>query len=138
MNEITLIGHVGRDIRLNRSRDRQTAVLGFSIALNDRQFDRRTREWVDRPTVWQDVVTFGARAENAYETLTRGMAVVVVGKLADNSYTREDDTISRTQLLASHIAVDLSTATAEVTKVIRSPECATNGDEVVGAGETAG
>jgi len=94
-DEITLVGHVGRDIRLNPGRDGAVAVLGFSIAINDRQFDRRKSEWVDRPTVWQDVVAFGARAENAYDTLTRGMAVIVVGKLADNSYTRDDDTLIR-------------------------------------------
>jgi len=127
MNEITLIGHVGRHIRLNHSRDNSTAVLSFSIAMNDRQFDRRKGEWVERPTVWQDVVAFGTRAENAHDTLSRGTAVIVVGKLSDNSYTKEsrepggeDIVIRRTQLIASHIGVDLSAATAQVTKTTRA------------------
>ena len=133
MNEITLTGNVGREIRLNHSRDNGTAVLSLSIPMNDRQFDRRKGEWVDRPTVWQDVVAFGARAENAYDTLIRGMAVVVIGKLADNSYTKEsrepggeDIVIRRTQLTATRIAVDLSAATAQVTKATRNPDSADN------------
>jgi single-strand DNA-binding protein len=133
MNEITLIGHVGRHIRLNHSRDNATAVLSFSIAMNDRQFDRRKGDWVERPTVWQDVVAFGARAENAHDSITPGTAVIVVGKFSDNSYTKEgrepgdqDIVIRRTQLIASHIAVDLGLATAKVTKNVRDPETRTD------------
>lgn len=140
MNEITLIGHVGRSIRLHHSREQGTAVVSFSIAMNDRQFDRRKGDWVERPTVWQDVVAFGARAENAYDTLTRGMAVIVVGKLADNSYTKEgrepgddDIVIRRTQLIANHLAVDLSAATAQVTKTTRNQQPAGNDTEAAAA-----
>jgi hypothetical protein len=62
------------------------------------------------------------------------MAVIVVGKLADNSYTRDDDTlIRRNQLIATRIAVDLSAATAKVTKANRGHEPAATEGEVVTA-----
>lgn len=119
---------------LNHPRDNASAVLSFSIATNDRQFDRRTGEWVQRPTVWQDLVAFGTRAEIAPDTLTRGMAVIVVGKLSHNSCTREgrepgeqDIVIRRTQLIASHIGVDLNAATAKVTKTSREADTRTEG-----------
>ena len=61
-------------------------MLTFSLAVNVRRFDR-TGRWADRPTVWKNVSAFGALAENAHGTLSKGMTVTVTGTEVDNSYT---------------------------------------------------
>ncbi|MBW0101530.1 single-stranded DNA-binding protein [Pseudonocardia sp. KRD291] len=125
MNEITLTGNIGKYVRLSHSIT-GTAVLSFSIGINERRFDKAQDRWIPRPTVWQDVVVFGEHAENVYDSVTTGDRVVVVGKLADNSYTKESDNpaqqdqaIRRTQLEAQIIGPDLNYARAKVTKMTR-------------------
>jgi single-strand DNA-binding protein len=88
-NENTFHGTVGREIRLNHSQRTGDAVVNFSIAINSRRFDKSKGQWVERPTVWKDVVVFGLLAENVYDSLTTGMLVAVTGEEIDGSYTKE-------------------------------------------------
>lgn len=87
MNEITLTGNIGKEPELLYSEHTGDAVLRFSIAQNDRYFDRRSGEWRENPPVWTEVVAFRELAENTAEALHAGDAVIVIGKLADNSFT---------------------------------------------------
>ncbi|MBC3189466.1 single-stranded DNA-binding protein [Pseudonocardia sp. C8] len=121
MNEITLAGNLGKTPELVFSERTGEAVLRFSIACNDRYFDRQSGEWRDAKPVWTDVVAFGALAENAANSLAAGDAVVVIGKLADNSFTPEgaDYPVRRTELRAQTIAPDLRRAPATLTRRTR-------------------
>ncbi|MEV1294890.1 single-stranded DNA-binding protein [Pseudonocardia sp. NPDC049635] len=110
MNEKTYIGNIGRDEPvLTFSKRTGEAVLRFSMAEDDAYFDRTTSRWVDNKPVWTDVVVFGEMAQDAADCLHAGSAVIVVGKLADNSFTPEgaDRPVRRTQLKALHIGPDL-------------------------------
>ncbi|MFC7655466.1 single-stranded DNA-binding protein [Pseudonocardia benzenivorans] len=124
MNENTFHGTVGREIRINHSQRTGTAVVNFSIAINSRRFDKASGQWVARPTVWKDVVVFGALAENVYDTITTGMHVAVTGEEVDDSYTKEldepgrdDVVIRRTKIEARDVAVSLRGQKAQVEKV---------------------
>lgn len=118
MNEITLAGHIGKEPELVYSEHTGDAVLRFSIAQNDRYFDRKSGEWRENKPVWTDVVAFRELAENTAESLHAGDAVIVLGKLADNSFTPtgQDYPVRRTELRAQTIGADLRRARASVTR----------------------
>ncbi|MCE0765992.1 single-stranded DNA-binding protein [Pseudonocardia kujensis] len=129
MNEHTFHGTVGREIRINHSQRSGVAVVNFSIAINSRRFDKSKGHYVERPTVWKDVVVFGQFAENVYDTLTTGMHVTITGEEVDDSYTKEldepgrdDVVIRRTKIEARDVAVSLRFQKAQVEKVQRSRE----------------
>ena len=125
MNEITLRGNTTAAPRLH-STEGGTACT-FTIAMNDRYFDRATGGWANRATVYQDVVVFGDQANNVARSVTKGTAVAVTGALGDNFYRKQPDqpgaepvTVRRTQLVATDVAVSLKNATAVVTKNLRA------------------
>ena len=68
-------------------------------------------------------VAFNPLADNAAQTLAKGMTVMVAGYLADNSYTdpATGQTIRRTRLEAGDIAVSLRFASIRTAG--RSPRC---------------
>ena len=78
-------------------------------------------ERMTQPTVFHQVVAFGALAENTAATLKRGMTVTVTGQLADDSYSPDgsDRITRRHRLEAADIAVSLRWATATVTRQTR-------------------
>ncbi|MBP2371682.1 single-stranded DNA-binding protein [Pseudonocardia parietis] len=118
MNEITLVGNIGKKPELVHSERTGDAVLRFSIAQNERYLDRQSGQWRDAKPVWTDVVAFRDLAENAAQSLHTGDAVIVIGKLADNSYTPagEDREVRRTELRAQAIGPDLRRASTTLTR----------------------
>src|SRR4051794_31188219 len=88
MNEITIVGNVTADPVLRKSANGR-GVVRFDVAINRRRFNRETNQYDDLPPVFQRVVAFGPVAENAAETLRKGLEVVAVGQMADDSYETE-------------------------------------------------
>ena len=119
MNEITIHGNVTADpvIRYGRH-GAGAAFTAFTVAVNRGYFDKQRGARVEQPTVFHSVVAFGALAENAAASLTKGTTVTVTGQIADDSYTPDgrDTPIRRHRLEAADIAVSLRWATAEITK----------------------
>lgn len=127
MNDITLTGRVN-NLKVSHTAA-GAAITRFSLAVDDRYFDRNRNAWVDRPTVWHDIVIFKPRlAANVADTLGampnagRGVLIAVTGSFSDNSYTREanweggeDIVIRRIQLTATAAAINLDYVTATIT-----------------------
>ncbi|MEU4377201.1 single-stranded DNA-binding protein [Pseudonocardia alni] len=90
MNDQTYIGNIGKKPTFEFNEHTGRARLQFSLAINKRYQDRDTGEWRDGRTLWLNVVAFGPVAENA-SNLGSGDPVVVIGQLADNSFTVTDD-----------------------------------------------
>ncbi|GAA1838812.1 hypothetical protein GCM10009772_15650 [Pseudonocardia alni subsp. carboxydivorans] len=122
MNEITLAGNVGKAPELLYSERNGEPVLRFSIAQNDRYYDRRSGEWRENKPVWTDVVAFGDLAQNLFDSIAAGDAVIMIGKLVDNSFTPtgQDHPVRRTELRAQAGGPDLRRATATVTRKPRA------------------
>ena len=127
-NTITLRGRPGEAPKLIASGERSTAV-GLRLAVDDGYYDRQTGRWVERPTIWHDVIVFGALAENTFDSLMdsedngKGLLVTITGSFSDDSYTREsfrpdgeDITIRRLKLRAVDVACSFRRATAIVRK----------------------
>ena len=119
MNEITIIGNLTADPTLRMSGNGR-GVIRFDVAINRRHFNRETNTYDDLPTVFHRVVAFGPVAQNAAETLRKGLEVVVVGQMADDSYETETGEKRRQVVLeAQIIAPSLRFAKANVIRVQR-------------------
>src|SRR3954462_5231041 len=119
MNELTIVGNVTADPILGKPGNGR-GFIRFNLAVNRRRFNRETNQYEDLPPVFHRVVAFGPVAENAAETLRKGLEVVVVGQMADDSYETEAGEKRRQVVLeAQVIAPSLRFAKANVIRVQR-------------------
>jgi single-strand DNA-binding protein len=114
-NTVTLVGNVTRDPELRFINSGQ-ATASFGLAVNRRWQNRKTQEWEEQVSFF-DVVCWREMAENVSESLTKGMRVVVTGRLDQRSWeTQEGDKRSKIEITADEIAPSLRWATAQVTR----------------------
>ena len=112
----TITGNLTRDPEIRYTRDGQ-ATTALGVAVNRRWQDRSTQEWQEA-TSFFDVVCWRDLAENVALSLSKGMRVVVTGRLEQRSWETEDgDTRSKVELVADEIGASLKFATADVHKV---------------------
>jgi single-strand DNA-binding protein len=114
---ITIIGNLVDDPEL-RFTPNGAAVAKFRVASTPRTFDRTTNEWKDGESLFLSCAVWRQAAENAAETLTKGMRVIVQGRLKQRSY-EDREGVKRTvfELDVEEIGPSLRNATAKVTKV---------------------
>ncbi len=126
-NAITVVGNITRDPELKFLNSGQAAVR-LSVAVNRRWQNRQTQEWEERVSYFE-VVGYGALAENAANSLSKGTRVVVSGRLEQRSWeTDQGDKRSVVEINADEIAPSLRFATAVVTKTPR-PDAPFRGDD---------
>jgi single-strand DNA-binding protein len=116
---VTVVGNLTGDPEL-RFLPNGAAVASFTVASTPRTFDRQSGEWKDgealflRCSVWRQV------AENAAETLQRGMRVIVTGRLKQRSFeTKEGEKRTVVELDVDEVGPSLRYATAKVNKTSR-------------------
>jgi single-strand DNA-binding protein len=96
-----------------------SAAVRLSIAVNRRWQNRQTQEWEERVSYFE-VVGYGAMAENAANSLTKGNRVIVSGRLEQRSWETENgDKRSSMEINVDEIAPSLRFATAVVTRTPR-------------------
>ena len=117
-NTVTLVGNITDDPEL-RYTPGGAAVANFTVAVNSRK--RVGEQWEDklegffRCTVWRDM------AENIAESLSKGMRVVVVGRLQESRWEDQDGgKRSRIEIQVDEVGPSLKWATASVTRSQRS------------------
>lgn len=115
---ITLNGWVGSDVSLREVAGGQL-VANFRVATTSRKF--RNNTWEDGATTWYSVRAWRQLGDNVKESVHRGDAVVVHGRLEADVWTKDDGT-TNTQLVitASSVGHDLSRGTAVFSKPARS------------------
>ena len=68
------------------------AVASFTVASTPRSFDKNANEWRDGETLFMRCSIWRDAAENVAESLTKGMRVIVQGRLVQRSFeTRDGD-----------------------------------------------
>lgn len=128
-NHVTLIGNLVEDPEL-RFTASGIAMARLRFAVN-RRYQDRNGEWQEDTsffggTLWRDA------AENAAESLTKGMRVIVTGRLEQRQWeTQEGEKRSVVEVAIDEIGPSLRWATASVT---RSPRA---GDGFGGGGSSA-
>ena len=117
---ITVVGNLTADPEL-RFTPSGAAVANFTVASTPRQFDRQTNEWKDQETLFLNCSVWRQAAENAAESLQRGMRVIVQGRLKARSYeTREGEKRTVFEIDVEEVGPSLKMATAKLTKTTRS------------------
>jgi single-strand DNA-binding protein len=117
---LTIVGNLTADAEL-RFTPSGAAVASFTVASTPRTLDRQSGEWKDgeplfmRCSAWRDL------AENVGESLTRGMRVIVTGRLRQRSFeAREGEKRTVVELEVDEVGPSLRYATAVVTKAARN------------------
>ena len=117
-NTITITGNLTREPEIRYTKEGQaTAQLG--VAVNRRWQDRATQEWQEAVSFF-DVVCWRDLAENVALRLTKGMRVVVPGRLEQRSWETEDgEHRYKVEITADEIGPSLRFATADVQRTER-------------------
>lgn len=84
MNTITIVGHVGQKPQSKTFGDTQNKVAKFSVAV--KEYSSKTDE---EKTMWIDVDAWSGLADRVLATITKGREVVIHGRLAINTYSKE-------------------------------------------------
>lgn len=113
---LNLVGNLTSDPEL-RFTPNGVAVAKFTVASTPRTLNKATNEWVDGETLFMTCNVWRQAAENASESLTKGMRVYVSGRLKARSYdTKEGEKRTVMELEVDTFGPDLTRATAKVTK----------------------
>jgi single-strand DNA-binding protein len=117
---ITVVGNLTADPEL-RFTPSGAAVANFTVASTPRTFDKQANEWKDGEALFLNCSVWRQAAENAAESLQRGMRVIVQGRLKARSYeTREGEKRTVFEIDVDEVGPSLKYATAKVTKTTRS------------------
>ncbi len=117
---ITVVGNLTADPEL-RFTPSGAAVANFTVASTPRTFDKNSNEWKDGEALFLRCSVWRQAAENVAESLQRGTAVIVQGRLKQRSFeTKEGEKRTVYELDVDEVGPSLKFATAKVTKASRS------------------
>jgi len=117
---ITVVGNLTADPEL-RFTPSGAAVANFTVASTPRTFDKNSNEWKDGEALFLRCSVWRQAAENVAESLHKGTAVIVQGRLKQRSYeTKEGEKRTVYELDVEEVGPSLKWATAKVTKASRS------------------
>ncbi len=117
---ITVIANLTSDPEL-RFTPSGSAVANFTLASTPRTFDRQANEFKDGDTLFLRAAVWREAAENVAESLTKGMRVIVSGRLKSRTYeTKEGEKRTVIELEVDEMGPSLRYANAKVNRTQRS------------------
>lgn len=117
---ITVVGNLTNDPEL-RFTPSGSAVANFTIASTPRTFEQNSKEWKDGETLFLRAAVWKEAAENVAESLTKGMRVIIQGRLKSRSYeTKEGEKRTVIELEVDEIGPSLKYANAKVNRTQRT------------------
>ena len=126
-NTTTITGNLTREPEIRYTKEGQ-ATTQLGVAVNRRWQDRVTQEWQEATSFfvcWRDL------AENVALSLSKGMRVVVTGRLEQRSWeTEEGEHRSKVEITAEEIGPSLLFATADVQRTERRQEVSESESDV--------
>ncbi len=124
---ITVVGNLTGDPEL-RFTPSGAAVANFTVASTPRTFDKNSNEWKDGDALFLRCSIWRQAAENVAESLQKGMAVIVQGRLKQRSYeTKEGEKRTVYELDVDEIGPSLKWATAKINRTQRGGGGGNNG-----------
>jgi single-strand DNA-binding protein len=118
--DITIAGTLVADpeLRFTSSGD---PVANFTVAANDRRYDKDTGEWVDKGATFLRCSIWRQAAENVGTCLTKGTRVLVTGVLRQRKWeTSEGETRYGFEVEATDVAASLKWAEVKITQATRT------------------
>jgi single-strand DNA-binding protein len=118
--QITITGNLVDDPELRFTPAGQP-VARFRVASTPRFRDNATGEWKDGDSLFLTCNVWRQAAEHAAESLTRGMRVIVAGRLRQRSYeTKEGEKRTVYEVEVDDVGPSLRNASAKVNRVARA------------------
>jgi single-strand DNA-binding protein len=131
-NSTVITGNLTREPEIRYTKEGQ-ATTQLGVAVNRRWQDKVTQEWQEA-TSFFDVICWRDLAENVALSLSKGMRVVVTGRIEQRSWETEDGTQrSKVEIVADEIGPSLRFATADVRRTQRPSQ---EEQETSGASDT--
>ena len=84
LNEVNLIGRLGKDPEIRFTKDNKP-IANFSVATSEKWKDQSGQ--MQEKTTWHNVVVFGGLADIVQKYLKKGSNVYLSGKLNTEKYT---------------------------------------------------
>lgn len=115
---ITVIGNLAKEPETATSSNGSVRT-SFTIVSNSSTFDRRTNSYINGTPLSLRCVAWGDLAEHCAQTLTKGMRVIVQGRLRANNYVDKNSNEKRysIDLMIDEIGPSLRFATAQVNRL---------------------
>jgi single-strand DNA-binding protein len=130
---ITIVGNLVNDPELRFTASGQP-VATFRVASTPRIRDNATGEWKDGDSLFLTCNVWRQMAENAAESLQRGMRVIVSGRLRQRNYeTQQGEKRTVYEIEVDDVGPSLLRASAKVTRATRA-----GGDGGFGGGASGG
>jgi single-strand DNA-binding protein len=116
---ITIVGNLTGDPEL-RFTPSGAAVTSFTVAVNDRRWDKNEGKYVDAGATYWKCNIWRQYAENIAESLTRGQHVFVTGTVSDRTFeTRDGEKRTVKEIDALEVGPTLRFGTAKFNRVAR-------------------
>lgn len=113
---VTLHGWVGSDVTFRNPHD--VSVANLRVASTPRL--RREGRWVDGDTTWYSVTAWRGLADNVRDSIRKGDAVIVHGRLRTDVWERADGQTAATLCIdASLVGHDLTRGTSRFERAVR-------------------
>src|SRR5579875_548027 len=118
--QITIAGNLVEDPELRFTPAGQP-VARFRVASTPRFLDKNTNEWKDGDSLFLTCNVWRQAAENVAESLTRGMRVIVSGRLRQRAYeTKEGEKRTVYEIEVDDVGPSLRNASAKVNRAARA------------------
>ena len=135
--QITVIGNLTADPEL-RYTAQSVPVASFTVASTPRTYNRASGQWEDGTAMFLRCSAWREMAENIAESLTKGMRVIVHGRLQQRNWERDGQNRSSIEIQVDEIGPSLRYAQAQVTRIPRSGAGAPAGNFNQGGGFNGG
>ena len=119
---ITLVGNIASDVEL-RFTPSGSPVANFRVASTPRTYNKQTSQWEDGEAMFLTCNVWRQAAENASQSLAKGMRVIVQGRLKARTFqNREGENRTVFEIDVDEVGPSLTFATATVNRVDRNTQ----------------
>lgn len=126
---ITIIGNLVADPEL-RYTPSGAAVTNFRVASTPRKFNKQTNQFEEGEALFLACNVWRDQAENAANSLTKGMRIIVSGRLVSRSFeNKQGEKRTVIEVEADEVAPSLKYATAQVERGQKSNGGRQNGGQ---------
>lgn len=123
---VTVIGTLTADVEL-RFVGSGAAVATFTVAANERKFDKNSNTWTDGAATFLRCSVWRQAAENLVESVSRGDRVIVTGQLKQREYEKDGQKRTAYELDVDEVGPSVKWAVAKTQKVGRGSESGRGG-----------
>lgn len=92
---LTVAGNLVADPESRQTGEGKT-VARVRLAISQRKFNQQTKQWEDGESIFINAVAFDKLADNVVSTLTKGMRVIISGRLKQDSWQDKESGVTKT------------------------------------------